>query len=174
MLLTKILEVMLSRAAALIWPIFQFFNMKIGKPSPSFQPKWAPAPLLKSDQRSTPQLGWPRETDSLCPKCVKEAREEILSGQADLDLILKGHPGEIKAKILERDGRILMEKECPRHGTFTDVMSIDPKFLERIERLFPGRDFHAITDLHNHGTSSVKYGRGTVLTVDLTNRCIMM
>jgi len=28
--------------------------------------------------------------------------------------------------------------------------------------------------LHNHGTSSIKYGRGAVLTVDLTNRCNMM
>ena len=28
--------------------------------------------------------------------------------------------------------------------------------------------------LHNHGTSTVKHGRGSVLTVDLTNRCNMM
>jgi uncharacterized radical SAM superfamily Fe-S cluster-containing enzyme len=28
--------------------------------------------------------------------------------------------------------------------------------------------------LHNHGSSTVKYGRGSVLTVDLTNRCNMM
>ena len=28
--------------------------------------------------------------------------------------------------------------------------------------------------LHNHGTSSIKYGRGAVLTIDLTNRCNMM
>ena len=30
------------------------------------------------------------------------------------------------------------------------------------------------TTLHNHGTSSIKYGRGAVLTIDLTNRCNMM
>ena len=29
-------------------------------------------------------------------------------------------------------------------------------------------------NLHNHGTSSIQYGRGAVLTVDLTNRCNMM
>ena len=28
--------------------------------------------------------------------------------------------------------------------------------------------------LHNHGTSSIKHGRGAVLTIDLTNRCNMM
>ncbi len=41
--------------------------------------------------------------------------------------------------------------------------------------LFPGRDFKAVTEtLHNHGTSSIQYGRGSVLTIDLTNRCNMM
>src|SRR5207237_2544304 len=35
--------------------------------------------------------------------------------------------------------------------------------------------YRARTDaLHNHGSSSIKYGRGSVLTVDLTNRCNMM
>src|SRR5690606_6156378 len=40
---------------------------------------------------------------------------------------------------------------------------------------FPGRDYHVPgQELRNHGTSSIKYGRGSVLTVDLTNRCNMM
>ena len=174
MSLSKVMEVALTKTAAAAWPVFQFFNTKMLKPAPSFQPQWAPAPLLKSKQRSMPKLGWPRETDSLCPKCVKEAREMILSGEAELDLLIKGHPGEVKARIVEQDGKIVMEKTCPKHGTTTDVMAIDPKFLERIENLYPGRDFNAITDLHDHGTSSIKYGRGSVLTVDLTNRCNMM
>jgi uncharacterized radical SAM superfamily Fe-S cluster-containing enzyme len=174
MSLSKVMEVALTKSAAVAWPLFQLFNTRLLKPSPSFQPRWAPAPLLKSKQRSMPKLGWPRETDSLCPRCVKEARELILSGEADLDLLIKGRPGEVKARIIEQDGKIVMEKTCPKHGTFTDVMAIDPKFLERIERLYPGRDFNAITDLHDHGTSSIKYGRGSVLTVDLTNRCNMM
>ncbi|MGZ3474624.1 MAG: radical SAM protein, partial [Polyangiales bacterium] len=84
-------------------------------------------------------------------------------------------PGEIRAQIIERDGKILMVKECPTHGRFEDVMAIDTQFLARIESLFPGRDFLApLTNLRNHGSSSVKYGRGAVLTVDLTNRCNMM
>jgi uncharacterized radical SAM superfamily Fe-S cluster-containing enzyme len=42
--------------------------------------------------------------------------------------------------------------------------------------MFPGRDIDAHNDekLHNHGSSTIKYGRGSVLTVDLTNRCNMM
>lgn len=55
-------------------------------------------------------------------------------------------------------------------------MAIDAKFLEHIENNFPGRDMRSHNDekLHNHGTSTIKYGRGAVLTVDLTNRCNMM
>ena len=42
--------------------------------------------------------------------------------------------------------------------------------------MFPGRDIRAHNDekLHNHGSSTIKHGRGSVLTVDLTNRCNMM
>jgi uncharacterized radical SAM superfamily Fe-S cluster-containing enzyme len=56
------------------------------------------------------------------------------------------------------------------------MMAIDSKFLNHIEAMFPGRDIDAHNDekLHNHGSSTVKYGRGAVLTVDLTNRCNMM
>ena len=52
----------------------------------------------------------------------------------------------------------------------------DSEFAKHIESLFPGRDMQAHNDekLHNHGSSTIKYGRGAVLTVDLTNRCNMM
>jgi uncharacterized radical SAM superfamily Fe-S cluster-containing enzyme len=55
-------------------------------------------------------------------------------------------------------------------------MSIDPAFSKHLEDVFPGRDIRAHNDekLHNHGTSTITHGRGSVLTVDLTNRCNMM
>src|SRR5262249_15526378 len=136
---------------------------------------WAPAPLLKRRERSFPPLGWPRETDSLCPACVKDVRTEILAGERDIRALIDGKPGEIKARI-ELDGQVLkMKKTCEKHGVFEDVMSIDAAFTSRIEKLFPGRDFLApLTKLREHGSSSIKYGRGSVLTVDLTNRCNMM
>ena len=90
-------------------------------------------------------------------------------------MLIDGHPGEIPADIVERGGQVLMVKECPKHGKFEDVLSIDADFMQHIEGLFPGRDFLAPkTHLRNHGTSTIKYGRGSVLTVDLTNRCNMM
>ncbi|HJY29373.1 MAG TPA: radical SAM protein [Pyrinomonadaceae bacterium] len=131
---------------------------------------------MKSWQKSKPTLGWPRTTDSLCPNCVIEAREEIISGKKDVAVLINEKVGEIKAQIVERDGEIWMVKDCPVHGHFEDMMAIDSKFLKHIEAMFPGRDIDAHNDekLHNHGSSTVKYGRGAVLTVDLTNRCNMM
>ena len=146
------------------------------KPNPSFTPKWSDKPLLKSWQKSKPTLGWPRTTDSLCPNCVIEAREAIISGEKDVSVLINEKVGEIKAQIIERDGQIWMIKDCPVHGHFEDMMAIDSNFLKHIEAMFPGRDIDAHNDekLHNHGSSTVKFGRGAVLTVDLTNRCNMM
>jgi len=156
------------------WIVFSRLN-RIRR-RPSFIPPWSDKPLLKSWEKTKPQLGWPRTTDSLCPKCVIEARERILNDEQDYQTLLTDNIGEIKATILERDGQILMVKDCPTHGHFEDVISIDPAFFKHLEETFPGRDIRAHADeaLHNHGTSTILYGRGSVLTIDLTNRCNMM
>jgi uncharacterized radical SAM superfamily Fe-S cluster-containing enzyme len=166
-------ELAVTYGARIAWPVLQAVNRQF--PSQRFQPAWAPAPLLKSSERTHPRFGWPRTTDSLCPTCVRETRARILAGQQSVESLVEQHVGEIPAQIVERDGRVLIEKTCPQHGTFTDTLAVNPAFLRRLERLFPGRDFDAITErLHNHGTSSIKHGRGAVLTIDLTNRCNMM
>jgi 7,8-dihydro-6-hydroxymethylpterin dimethyltransferase len=170
----KYLEKGLAVAANGAWVVFNGLN-KISQ-NPAFTPKWSDRPLLKSYQKTKPPLGWPRETDSLCPVCVREARQEILDGKKDVSVLLNEKVGEIKATILERDGKILMVKDCPIHGHFEDVMAMDTAFFKHLEEVFPGRDIRAHNDekLHNHGSSTVKHGRGSVLTVDLTNRCNMM
>jgi uncharacterized radical SAM superfamily Fe-S cluster-containing enzyme len=156
-----------------VWPLVQAYNRRFERPSP--RPSWAPGPLLKRRERTFPELGWPRETDSLCPECVKEVRAAVLEGRAEVRSIVEGKPGEVRARIEEREGRIVMTKTCARHGTVDDVLSVDPAFTARIEGLFPGRDFLAPpTKLREHGSSSIRWGRGSVLTVDLTNRCNMM
>jgi 7,8-dihydro-6-hydroxymethylpterin dimethyltransferase len=156
------------------WFVFERANRI--SPNASFTPKWSDKPLLKSYQKEKPPLGWPRTTDSLCPRCVPEIRQQIIDGKLPHEVLLNEKVGEIKAQIIERDGKILMVKDCPRHGHFEDVMSIDPAFFKHLEEVFPGRDIQAHNDekLHNHGTSTVTHGRGSVLTIDLTNRCNMM
>jgi 7,8-dihydro-6-hydroxymethylpterin dimethyltransferase len=163
----------IRRAADSLWNLARVVDRQF--PEGTLHPKWAPAPLLKQRERSFPPLGFPRRTDSLCPRCVSEVRAQILSGEADWKVLIEGKPGEIPADIVEENGRILMKKDCPKHGHFEDVMSTDPAFFQRLESLYPGRDFVIPKDgLHEHGTSSIQYGRGAVLTIDLTNRCNMM
>src|SRR6266508_4514970 len=170
----KFVEKGLSIAANGAWVVFNGLN-KINQ-RPSFTPKWSDKPLLKSYEKTKPPLGWPRETDSLCPTCTREARQAILDGKKDVSVLLNEKVGEITATILERDGKILMVKDCPIRGHFEDVMAIDTDFFKHLEDVFPGRDIRAHSDekLHNHGSSTIKHGRGSVLTVDLTNRCNMM
>jgi 7,8-dihydro-6-hydroxymethylpterin dimethyltransferase len=164
-----------SALSDVAWKAFQTVNTRLPE-GEAIRPNWAPGSLLKSYERTAPPLGFPRETDSLCPRCVKEVRDAVISGTTSLETLMNAHPGEVKAQILESDGRVIMRKSCPKHGEFEDVMSTDPAFLERIESLFFGRDFRAAEDkdVHRHGTSNIKFGRGAVLTVDLTNRCNMM
>jgi len=170
----KYVEAAAVAAAKATWMVFDRFNSI--KPNPSPTPKWSDKPLLKSYEKSKPPLGWPRSTDSLCPKCVPEIRQQILDGHLPHEVLMNEKVGEIKATIVERDGKILMVKDCPKHGHFEDVMSVDTEFSKHLEDVFPGRDIAAHNDekLHHHGSSTVKYGRGSVLTIDLTNRCNMM
>src|SRR3569833_1234414 len=171
---TKVAETAATAAAGVAWKVFNALNSI--KPNASFTPKWSEKPLLKSWEKQKPPLGWPRSTDSLCPKCIPELRKKILDGELPVDVLRNDKIGEIKAQIIERDGKILMVKECPIHGHFEDTMAIAPAFLAHVEKVFPGRDIRAHADkgLHNHGSSTVTHGRGSVLTIDLTNRCNMM
>jgi uncharacterized radical SAM superfamily Fe-S cluster-containing enzyme len=170
----KYVEKAVTVAAKGAWAVFDKLNSI--NPNPSFTPKWSDKPLLKSYQKSKPPLGWPRATDSLCPKCVPEIRQQILDGKLPVEVLMNEKAGEIKATIIERDGKILMVKDCPTHGHFEDVMAMDTEFFKHLEEVFPGRDIRAHNDekLHHHGSSTVLHGRGSVLTIDLTNRCNMM
>src|SRR5450432_3339387 len=170
----KYVEKAVTLGARATWVVFDRLNRVKQNPSPT--PKWSDKPLLKSYEKSKPPLGWPRATDSLCPKCVPEIRQQILDGHLPYGVWMNEKVGEIKATIIERDGKILMVKDCPTHGHFEDVMSMDTEFSKHLEDVFPGRDIlaHADEKLHHHGSSTVKYGRGSVLTIDLTNRCNMM
>jgi 7,8-dihydro-6-hydroxymethylpterin dimethyltransferase len=170
----KYLEKAVTASAGAAWFVFDKLN-QISQ-NPSFKPKWSDKPLLKSYEKQKPPLGWPRETDSLCPRCIPEIRQQIVDGKLPHEILLNEKVGEIKATIIERDGKILMVKDCEKHGHFEDVMAIDSAFFKHLEDVFPGRDIRAHNDekLHNHGTSTIKHGRGSVLTIDLTNRCNMM
>ena len=170
----KFIEKGFSWAANGLWYALQpFYRIA---PNTSFTPAWSDRPLLKSAEKFRPPLGVPRETTSLCPTCTREARQCVTDGKATPDLFIQDHAAEIPAEIIERGGKILMVKDCPTHGHFEDVLSTDPVFFKKMEEMFQGTDIpiHSTDGMHEHGLSALRYGRGTVLTVDLTNRCNMM
>ena len=109
---------LLSDISDVAWKAFQSVNRRLPE-GEAIRPKWAPGPLLKSYERSSPPLGFPRETDSLCPTCVKEVRSAVISGETPLDTLMHQHPGEIKAQILEENGQVIMRKTCPNTGSST-------------------------------------------------------
>ena len=115
------------------------------QPNPTFTPKWTEKPLLKSWQKTKPTLGWPRQTDSLCPECVKEAREAIIGGEQTGRRFFNEKVGEVKAEIIERDGRFWMVKDCPQHG-HRRPDGHRRQVPEWIEKNFPGRDIPAHND----------------------------
>ena len=71
---------LISSLSDVAWKAFQSVNTLLPE-GEAVRPNWAPGPLLKSYERTSPPLGFPRETDSLCPRCVKEVRESVISAQ---------------------------------------------------------------------------------------------
>lgn len=70
---------------------------------------------LKEKRTETQDMpkGLPQTTLSICPVCKKN----------------------IGAEVIEKEGKVVMVKDCPEHGHFEGVMSTDPKLFLRIERL---------------------------------------
>ena len=79
----KYAEKALTYVANAAWQVFDKANSV--NPNPSFTPKWSDKPLLKSWEKTKPPLGWPRETDSLCPRCVPRfaSRSSMVSSSRD-------------------------------------------------------------------------------------------
>ena len=108
--------------------------------------------------------GLPKKTRSLCPECGKI----------------------LEANILAKDGKVIMEKECPVHGKFSDTYWSDVDYYLKAEKFA-----HDGVGLHNPCDKTVpKGGDDTVhividgnridmlsctaiANVDLTNRCNM-
>src|SRR5579859_1538711 len=82
----KYAEKVLTFAARGAWAVFSKLNSI--SPNPSFTPKWSDKPLLKSWEKTKPPLGWPRSTDSLCPKCVPQIRQQILDGKLPHEVLM--------------------------------------------------------------------------------------
>jgi 7,8-dihydro-6-hydroxymethylpterin dimethyltransferase len=102
--------------------------------------------------------GLPKKTDSLCPECKKI----------------------ISATILEKDGKVVMEKTCPEHGNFYDIIWSDVEMYLKAESMaYDGVGVenpfipHAKVCPNECGLCDLHLSHTALANLDLTNRCNM-
>ncbi len=103
------------------------------------------------------QKGLPKITTSLCPECT----------------------GQLDALLFEEDGKVIMEKHCPEHGQFRDVIYSDVKLYLKMEEWEfgdnQGLENPAIPNAtrcpDQCGLCSMHTSHTALANVDLTNRC---
>jgi uncharacterized radical SAM superfamily Fe-S cluster-containing enzyme len=101
--------------------------------------------------------GLPRTTSSLCPECL----------------------AVIQATEYESDGKVLMTKECSKHGVFNDIISSDAGIFLDLERWHfrDGRGFSnpQVTGATNCpsecGICNMHMTHTAVANVDITGKC---
>lgn len=99
------------------------------------------------------------KTKSICPECFKEEKMN-----------------KIDAQIVEEDGKIWITKECPKHGSFKDIVSNDASLYYRWNKYKVTGDgvenIEIKSWLSPENQLYSKHRSQTVLTnVMLTNRC---
>jgi uncharacterized radical SAM superfamily Fe-S cluster-containing enzyme len=102
-------------------------------------------------------LGLPRTVESLCPECLSV----------------------IKANIFADGMDVKMEKTCPVHGTFNDIIYYDPKLYLKQDRFFftEGRGIqNPLSGFTGNcpsdcGICSGHFSHTNLANIDLTNRC---
>jgi 7,8-dihydro-6-hydroxymethylpterin dimethyltransferase len=112
----KYVEKAVTVAATGAWAVFERLNRVAPNASPT--PKWSDKPLLKSWEKSKPPLGWPRSTDSLCPKCVPEIRQQILDGHLPVDVLMNEKVGETQGTDRRKGRQDLDGEGLPEAWTF--------------------------------------------------------
>jgi len=103
------------------------------------------------------KTGLPKTTQSLCPECTRL----------------------IGARLFEEDGRVVMEKSCPDHGPFRDIVYSDAKLYLKMEQWTfgdsrglenPGVTNAAVCP-DDCGLCNLHTSHTGLANVDLTNRC---
>ena len=102
------------------------------------------------------ETGLPKQTKSLCPECCK-----ILD-----------------ATVFDKDGVVMMEKECPEHGHFEDIYFSDTELYMRMESF--AHDGVGVENPYNPnarecptdcGLCQMHKSHTVLANLDLTNRC---
>jgi uncharacterized radical SAM superfamily Fe-S cluster-containing enzyme len=131
----------------------QTFSPTVSKGFKVLQPEttWGGSPIEPVHK------GLPKITQSLCPECVRV----------------------IDARVFDENGRVMMEKTCPEHGTFRDCVYSDTKLYLKMENWHFG-DNRGVSNPaipkasrcpDQCGLCSMHASHTVLSNVDLTNRC---
>jgi uncharacterized radical SAM superfamily Fe-S cluster-containing enzyme len=116
-----------------------------------------PAQTLSGSPIKRVQRGLPKMTTSLCPECN----------------------AKLEAVLFEENGKVYMEKACPEHGDFRDVIYSDVRLYLKMEEWTFGDGVGvsnpAVPDAtvcpDQCGMCSMHTSHTVLANVDLTNRC---
>jgi 7,8-dihydro-6-hydroxymethylpterin dimethyltransferase len=106
---------------------------------------------------------------AFCPRCHDESPERALA-------TVRGLP----AALIEDDGRVLLERECPRHGVVTTLYQEDARILDHLERWTAPtnpptpdspRDDRPIPSCYEAGLGARQIQHTCLLLEDVTNAC---
>ena len=113
---------------------------------PSFIPAWSDKPLLKSIRRRS--AARPRETDSLCPTCTREARQAISRQEGRQRALTEGQRSKrpSRARRQDSDG-----KDC-RSTAISKTRWRWIGFLRTL-KIFPGRTSAHNDEAAQHGST---------------------
>ena len=121
-----------------------------------FQPAWAPGAAAEELGTNEPGTRLAAEHRLALPRVRQgDAPAHPVGRTIDSSRSSTITPVRSGRTSLERDGKVVIEKTCPTHGTFTDTLAIDPAFLKRIEsavsrprlqgrRAWPARSRHVV------------------------------
>ncbi len=99
------------------------------------------------------------KTESICPECFK-----------------KGKINKIKADIIEEAGKVYLDKKCPEHGTFRDIVFADSKLYHRWMKYKVTGDGIENTEIKHYLSPKEKlyekhHSQSVLTNLLLTNRC---
>lgn len=102
-------------------------------------------------------MSLPKQVKSLCPECIQI----------------------IDASIYSENGKVLMKKECPKHGSFTDTIYSHVELYLKAEKIAFNDTFSLLRpNVNNHngcpyscGLCDLHKSYSCLVNIDLTNRC---
>ena len=90
----------IQKTADVLWDFARAVDRRFEERS--FQPKWAPAPLLKQREKTFPPLGFPARPTRSARAASRRSGPRSCPASVDWKVLIEGNPGEIKA--LDRRG----------------------------------------------------------------------